>query len=243
MNTTESVNQRIKIVRNHYCRTREEFANKLGISLSEASKLTTPNYPIGTKKIAQITSAFPDIDANWLLYGQGSMLKSQEQTLKVEPLKDEQFLGVPSIIHGETKTPLILPNNMESINQRIEKLIRYSFKTKRDFCLTAKKSSQWATNLTTEGYPIGMKTIKMIEQVIPTVNIDWLLKGEGSMFKHTVAEESNPTAKIPMKDQIEIDRRAYEESLRLAENGLEYLDYYVAKVIEVTKALIKDKEL
>lgn len=98
-----TINKRVKAVRDHYCKNRQEFADKLGISLSEASKMTSIDYPIGKKKVTQIITAFPNINPNWVLFGTGDMFldPSKEGLGAATPYNAKQvpfeFVNVPLI--------------------------------------------------------------------------------------------------------------------------------------------------
>lgn len=90
-----TTNERVKAVRDYYCNSRQEFADKLNVSLSEASKLTMVNYPIGLKKVTQIITAFPNVDPNWILFGTGEMLLQPESD-KIEEAReiDPEYMEV-----------------------------------------------------------------------------------------------------------------------------------------------------
>lgn len=71
---------------------------------------------------------------------------------------------------------------MKSINSRIERIVRYFAKTRKEFAEKVGKSNQWVTNITTEGYPVGSKTIKAIADAYPEINPEWILNGVGKML-------------------------------------------------------------
>lgn len=71
---------------------------------------------------------------------------------------------------------------MDSINTRIEKVVRYCAKTRKEFAEKIGKSSQWVTNITSEGYPVGKKTITSIIEVYSNIDPNWVLNGIGGML-------------------------------------------------------------
>lgn len=89
-------NERVRQVMQYYCKTASEFAEKVGITRQEASKLTKPDYPIGKKKVTQIITAFPNVNPNWLLFGSGEMLLQAETDKKIEEVReiDPEYMEV-----------------------------------------------------------------------------------------------------------------------------------------------------
>lgn len=86
-----SVNQRIKFLIEDYSKlTQRAFAEKLGVSQSAISSLFSQreNRP-GLDMLQKIAIAYPEVSTDWLLIGNGSMLRtevaatSQEQPLSV----------------------------------------------------------------------------------------------------------------------------------------------------------------
>lgn len=71
---------------------------------------------------------------------------------------------------------------MNTINERIERIVRYCEKTRKEFAEKVGKSNQWVTNITSNDYPVGKKTIQAIIDVYPNINPNWILTGEGSML-------------------------------------------------------------
>lgn len=73
-----SANERIRQIINHYCKTQQEFANKVGKTKQWVSNLVTKDFPIGKKTTATIVAAYPNLNPNWILFGSGNMLLSDE---------------------------------------------------------------------------------------------------------------------------------------------------------------------
>lgn len=65
------------------------------------------NYPIGVKKTAQITTAFPSINPNWLLFGTGDMFLegTEEYDKEILPTKDRSIIFNKSGIKFKELTP------------------------------------------------------------------------------------------------------------------------------------------
>lgn len=73
-----SANERMRQIINHYCKTQQEFAERVGKTKQWVSNLVTEDFPIGKKTTAAIISAFPNVNPNWILFGTGDMLLSNE---------------------------------------------------------------------------------------------------------------------------------------------------------------------
>lgn len=75
MTNNFSINQRIrKIVasKEHY---QYDAADKLGISRGYLNKVLQPNGPVGLPLIIKVLETYKDVDARWLLIGEGEMLR------------------------------------------------------------------------------------------------------------------------------------------------------------------------
>lgn len=74
-----SINTRIKeIVDYYYGRERgsfQKFADKLNVSRQAVTNLCTEGSSVGMTSVMKILDAFDLIDANWLLRGEGNMLR------------------------------------------------------------------------------------------------------------------------------------------------------------------------
>lgn len=73
----------------------------------------------------------------------------------------------------------LIKTNTPSPNKRINEIIKYYCSSKKDFADKLGKSKQWVSNITVEGFPIGMKTVSSIIEKFPNVSPNWLLFGTG----------------------------------------------------------------
>lgn len=74
-----NINNRVKEIRIHFCNDNNIlFAETLGVSQQYASNITREGKSVGKSAIKKITSSFPSVNINWLLTGEGKMLKKDE---------------------------------------------------------------------------------------------------------------------------------------------------------------------
>lgn len=72
-----NINKRIKEIRECLSNnSNKEFSEKLNVSSQAISNYVRDGYNIGREVIENILKAFPQLDANWLLMGEGNMLKN-----------------------------------------------------------------------------------------------------------------------------------------------------------------------
>lgn len=72
-----NINERIKEIRECLSNnSNKEFSEKLNVSSQAISNYVRDGYNIGREVIENILKAFPQLDANWLLMGEGNMLKN-----------------------------------------------------------------------------------------------------------------------------------------------------------------------
>ena len=91
--------ERISEIIAHFCESKADFARKIGERPQTVSNWVSRGA--GKNVLNKIFTAFPEINANWLLTGEGSMLTdNQPQTFhsNARPLDNLSYMNVP-IIH------------------------------------------------------------------------------------------------------------------------------------------------
>lgn len=105
-----------------------------------------------------------------------------------------------------------------SINKRIGILLHETKTKPKDFAKLLGVSKQHISGLVTGNAPIGMQIIRHCLRQWPDVNLNWLILGEGEMFRKqegNILEE--PAAKYGRKDRLE---EAVNKSLDIIEKEL-----------------------
>ena len=144
----------------------KEYLDSRGISNSRAEKdcgfsngLISNAYKtktaMGSDKIEKILTAYPELSAEWLLRGTGSMLITET------------------------------PNRKTSVNnlkQRLIEFIKYKDLSQQKFETRCGLSNGYVNNIT-KG--IGAEKLADISRQFPELNTDWLLTGAGEMLNES----------------------------------------------------------
>lgn len=73
------------------------FERSIGMSNASFGKSLKNGGAIGTDKLENILNTYPEINPNWLITGNGSMLKSDEQSLPEVKKMNSRHKGLPLI--------------------------------------------------------------------------------------------------------------------------------------------------
>lgn len=91
-----------------------EFSEKVGIKPSQVSEMLNGKRKISERTIHNIVEAFPDLNINWLLTGEGEMLKSDR-------MSEPQLTAIPSVDLAQSTIDRLL-SIVESQQRTIETL-------------------------------------------------------------------------------------------------------------------------
>ena len=93
----DTVKERIKLYLKHKKISNAEFGRTIGVSNAYVSSI---RRSIDKDKIKSIALHYPDLNIDWLLYGEGTMLKAEQviPVSKVFPLRSDQKLPDPQRI-------------------------------------------------------------------------------------------------------------------------------------------------
>lgn len=108
-----TINERIIKVRELFCDgSNKVFARALGKQPNTTSNWTQQGYSVGRGVVSDIAKAFPNLDDNWLLTGEGSMLKDSDQKPSINyeqkgvPYYDVDFIGgFEEVLNDQTINP------------------------------------------------------------------------------------------------------------------------------------------
>lgn len=98
-----------------------EFANRLSMNRSNVSHLLSGRSKLSIDNLSIFMKEFPDISMEWLLLGEGNMLKDE----KKESINEEKI--VPEVITNQTENRMIDRSKPDNIpidtDNEIEKII------------------------------------------------------------------------------------------------------------------------
>lgn len=81
-----TINERIIEVRKYFCKgNNKAFAKTLCKQPNTTSNWTQKGYSVGRGVVSEIVDAFPLIDKDWLLTGEGGMLKGRDANIETLP--------------------------------------------------------------------------------------------------------------------------------------------------------------
>ncbi|MDR0660965.1 MAG: LexA family transcriptional regulator [Prevotellaceae bacterium] len=85
---SSGINSRIREIRRRYCNdSNAEFADRMGEKPNTVNNWVRDGYSVGKIVINKIVKKFPEIDASWLLTGEGRMLKDDAAHLALPNIK------------------------------------------------------------------------------------------------------------------------------------------------------------
>lgn len=126
-----SMKDRIKKFMNVKSLTAAELADKIGVQRSNVSHVLNGRNNPSSVFIEKLLQTFPELDARWLILGEGEMLMRQEpqQEMKFEnnisEIPQKSLTDLP--INSERKVEIDSPKNIDRI------VILYDDKTFRDY--------------------------------------------------------------------------------------------------------------
>ena len=205
-----------------------EFAKELGISKQLLSKWKSRN----TYDVDKIVGKFPEVSKVWLLTGEGSMLKTESATHRVEsavPMAEGKMVADDEESYQEALRKygdsLVPEYDIEFRGgpevQRFNLLIEYLKKerviyTKSDLAGQLPQTTRsYITEVLNGSRTFTDKFAKKIEQTFPQITEGWLMTGEGSMLKSESAASRVESA-VPMTEgkMVVDDEESYQEALR-----------------------------
>ena len=80
--------ERISQIRLYFCNgINREFSQKTGIDEATTAKICSGTRGVGVKMLEKIACAFPEVDARWLLTGNGNMITTKLNLSEDEPVE------------------------------------------------------------------------------------------------------------------------------------------------------------
>lgn len=123
-----AINERVKFILDHYNLTAGAFAEKLGIQKSSVSHLLSGRNKPSFQFLSKLVKAFPEINLNWFITGDGDIFNKPEQNIEYANLKDfEKQPEIPKNSTTEEEPVKIVPkklaNESDSNANAVENII------------------------------------------------------------------------------------------------------------------------
>jgi transcriptional regulator with XRE-family HTH domain len=101
MRAPENINQRISTLVSYFGLSQKEFADECGLHQQAINRLTKdPKANPGGKMLINIKKRFPLISADWIIFGEGDMIKGAELFKPIRPI-----VSIPKHAYGQYKSP------------------------------------------------------------------------------------------------------------------------------------------
>lgn len=78
----ETINQRIAYIIETKERSKASAAQRMGYTRSYITYITTDNSSVGIQVVNKILNAYPDVNARWLITGEGIPFETAENVVK-----------------------------------------------------------------------------------------------------------------------------------------------------------------
>ena len=98
-----SMSERIRLMIKELNETQSSFANKVGTSQSTIATAIMRGSDLSSQLIGRITRAYPNVNLNWLMTGEGNMFKSDSMYIIPDP--DDKNL---SIVSEDSSNPYLV---------------------------------------------------------------------------------------------------------------------------------------
>lgn len=119
----------------------KSFEEKCDLS---SGYITSMRKGFGSEKLKNVLTAFPELNREWLLYGEGEMLNNKVENEQNKPIADEQYLLVP-IIHIDSVGGMHSTNTIAQEPQYIEGYVPFTDAREGDICIIQSGDSMTPT--------------------------------------------------------------------------------------------------
>ena len=163
---------RIESLRDYFGLSTRAFAIKCGLKQPTLDKQLKRLRSVSADTIIAICKTFPEISLEWFIRGKGDMFKSQNKEIE----------GTNKLVDTTATFPNFL-NTKSGMIDRIKDIIKLSGLSDRAFALKCGINQPTLFNQLKGIRAISLDTVISICKTFPEISRDWLLLGEGDMFK------------------------------------------------------------
>lgn len=190
MENFTNLSERIKQIIDYKKVSINKFSTILGASNSYFNKILRDNNSIGSDKLEKILRTFPEINAEWLLTGQGSMLKEQNNLPMAIPTydPDEEIPLIPTEAMGG-----VASGEISILELDCERYVIPMFKG-ADFLIPVKGSSMIPKY--NSGDIVACKKVPMQDIFFQWNKVYVLDTNQGAIIKRVAKSEEKDCIKI-----------------------------------------------
>lgn len=220
--------------------TKTEFERRAGLCNGYTNSI---RRSVGSK-LPQILEAFPELNKEWLLFEEGEMLKTYNDSVEdlpkneneglynvdlenceVRPMADGYMIVEKEVQYGRKASAYV--DDGLTVGERMDKFIKSKGLGRYQFEMKCGLSQGYIANIRNSPHP---DKLKRIVHVYPELNIEWLIIGRGEMEHPKKSSLANNWIRIKQ----ELDRKIEEEASKriTLEETIEQLRIMVNKLIK-----------
>lgn len=143
------------------------FCAQCGLTSTSTASIKAPRF----ETLKSILTTFPELSPDWLLLGQGKMLRSNDSTEKTPDVE---------VVESEQEKSQKRYTDDMSVQERLEIYIKSKGLGNYQFEMKVGLSQGYIKRVRNCLHP---EKIKRIANVFPDLNIEWMIIGRGEMIK------------------------------------------------------------
>ena len=208
-----TVKDRILVFIRHLNIGQNKFEKSCGLSCGTISSVK--QAPNGTT-ILKIIDAYPELSLEWLMRGEGDMLKntSTDNCIAVEGVEDQ-------------KARIVLEDDGLTVGERLDLFIQSLGLGRYQFEMKCGLSQGYINNIRNSPHP---DKLKRIANVYPELNIEWLMIGRGEMLH---SRESG------LYKMVEAHHKMVEAKMEIEQNKRNALEERLQEITRLLNKLTK----
>ena len=113
-----TINQRVEMLIKKVANTKASFSQSTGISTVILSHISSGRNKVSLTAVEQILKAYPKVNAEWLIFGKGSMFKDELD----KDLTDELKIELQDLNQELTKVKVNIEKKIIKMIERIDEL-------------------------------------------------------------------------------------------------------------------------
>lgn len=213
-----SINRKVREIISYYKLSDRQFALKIGVTQSVIGSMFQKGTEPSSKVIQLTASTFPEISLEWFIRGEGNMFKSQNKEIERTNKLVDTTATFPNFLN--TKSEMI---------DRIKDIIKFSGLSDRAFALKCGINQPTLFNQLKGIRAISLDTVLSVCKRFPDVSTNWLLLGEGDMFKSQSREMERINKLVDTIATLQESINTKSETIALLNEKIKQLESQIEK--------------